>query len=301
MKRKVVKHGTATLTISLPSKWVKRFGIKPGDELDVEENNQLLTISTDKNKSLRKTTIDLNELGLFNKNFLSNVYQVGYDEVTINFDTRNTYQEILKRLSDCIGFEIIDQGERYCVIKSIAQISHTEFDKVLSRTMLIMLAMSRDCLDAVKKQEYSRLSEIRTMESTNNKLTDYCRRILNKIGHPDPKMTTIMYSLVHDIEKLVDEYKHVCDDLVEHKKPLDKDVLELFEGAHKYLELFCQMFNKFDNKKTQKMFSDGRELLDKARKLIGEKKGIDANTAHHISNIITKTYELTIPYFQMKL
>ena len=35
MKRKVVKHGTSTLTVSLPSLWAKEYGLKPGDELRI--------------------------------------------------------------------------------------------------------------------------------------------------------------------------------------------------------------------------------------------------------------------------
>ncbi|MCK5630481.1 MAG: AbrB/MazE/SpoVT family DNA-binding domain-containing protein, partial [Nanoarchaeota archaeon] len=35
MKRKVNKVGQNTLTVSLPSKWVKKLNIKPGDELEL--------------------------------------------------------------------------------------------------------------------------------------------------------------------------------------------------------------------------------------------------------------------------
>ncbi len=44
MKRKVSLHGPSTLTVSLPSKWVKKYCIKKGDELDIEEKNSTLII-----------------------------------------------------------------------------------------------------------------------------------------------------------------------------------------------------------------------------------------------------------------
>jgi hypothetical protein len=41
IKRKVILHGPSTLTVSLPSKWVKNHNIKKGDELNIEETEKL--------------------------------------------------------------------------------------------------------------------------------------------------------------------------------------------------------------------------------------------------------------------
>ena len=35
MKRKTVLHGQSTLTVSLPSEWVKKFNVGKGDELNL--------------------------------------------------------------------------------------------------------------------------------------------------------------------------------------------------------------------------------------------------------------------------
>ena len=43
MKRKVNRVGQNTLTVSLPSKWVKENDVKQGDELEIiEEHNKIL-------------------------------------------------------------------------------------------------------------------------------------------------------------------------------------------------------------------------------------------------------------------
>ena len=44
MKRKINRVGQNTLTVSLPTKWVKKIGIKQGDELDIFEEGRNLTI-----------------------------------------------------------------------------------------------------------------------------------------------------------------------------------------------------------------------------------------------------------------
>jgi len=44
MKRKIIKLGTATLVVSLPSKWTKKFNLKSGNDLELEEANSNLII-----------------------------------------------------------------------------------------------------------------------------------------------------------------------------------------------------------------------------------------------------------------
>jgi len=44
MKRRVIKQGNNTLTITLPRKWASSANIKAGDELDIIEEGDNLKI-----------------------------------------------------------------------------------------------------------------------------------------------------------------------------------------------------------------------------------------------------------------
>ena len=46
MKRRIVKQGHNTHTITLPSQWVKLNNLKSGQELDVVEQENRLIITT---------------------------------------------------------------------------------------------------------------------------------------------------------------------------------------------------------------------------------------------------------------
>ena len=46
MKRSVILMGGKTYIVSLPAPWIKRYGIKKGTELDVEESGSSIIIST---------------------------------------------------------------------------------------------------------------------------------------------------------------------------------------------------------------------------------------------------------------
>ena len=44
MKRKIIKQGHNTLTMTLPSDWVRKLNLEAGEEVDVCENNGSLVI-----------------------------------------------------------------------------------------------------------------------------------------------------------------------------------------------------------------------------------------------------------------
>ena len=165
----------------------------------------------------------------------------------------------------------------------------------------MLISMANDSLDAIEKQEFSRLKEIREMEATNKKLTDFCRRILTKTGYKDNKKTTIMYSLVHDIEKIADDYKHICDYFYENKKTVGSDVLKIYKAVNDYLGIFYELFYKFDMKKNERMFDEGKAIIKEAYELFRKKSAEEQILLHHLINLTTKIYELTLPFLQLNI
>ena len=45
MKRKIIKQGHNTLTITLPNKWAKELNLLAGDEVDVLESNGSIIVN----------------------------------------------------------------------------------------------------------------------------------------------------------------------------------------------------------------------------------------------------------------
>ena len=58
MKRKIIKQGHNTLTITLPSDWVKRFNLQGGNEIDLIEKDNGLFLTTEKINSIKKAEFD---------------------------------------------------------------------------------------------------------------------------------------------------------------------------------------------------------------------------------------------------
>src|SRR3990167_8185350 len=99
MKRKVVKQGAATLMVSLPSKWAKKYNLKKGDEINIEELDNNLVLSKESVSGKRRTSINLtNHTESAIRTAITNTYRAGYDLVTVQFGTEHQYRALLNTM-----------------------------------------------------------------------------------------------------------------------------------------------------------------------------------------------------------
>jgi len=300
MKRKVSKIGPATLMVSLPSKWVKKYNVKKGDEMDVEEQNSKLILDIKKQKEISKVEISSKELGMFDRNFISYLYQKGYEEIRVEFDDVKVFQIIQDKISKLMGFEIVNQTEHSCTIKSISSLLDTEFDIMLRRTFLVLLEMANNCYEALEKKQYSRLKEISAMEKTIDRFTDFLKRILNKKGYKESDKLTFIYVIVRDLEKIGDIYRDICNYFGDGKNiNISEETLKLLNETNRFVELFYKLFYKIDKELVVVLHNEKKRLLEKANNLFEKQPKKELILIHHIMNLITMVFDLYGPYFTM--
>ncbi|MFC1698140.1 AbrB/MazE/SpoVT family DNA-binding domain-containing protein [Nanoarchaeota archaeon] len=301
MKRKIVQHGASSLTVTLPSTWVKKFGINKGDEVDVEEEGTKITVGTVSEIKSPKKMVDTSKFGIFTKNNLTHLYQLGYDDIEIRFSEDNTPKEMQERVQECIGFEIIDQKSNKIEIKSIAHTLESEFDIMLRKSFLITKDMSEEVLNAITKKDYSKLFELRNLEFLNNKFTMACVRILHKRGYQNPDRIMQIYDIIKGLERIADEYKYICDLLKEHNQEISKDVLDYFQKINDFYSSFYKIFYKFDSELKKYIYLNRNELRKKGRELLMKSKGKESILLSYLMRVIEKTYDAAGEYFALIL
>ena len=285
------------MTISLPASWIKKFKLNVGDELNIEEIGNRIEITTEKAMGEEKAELDSSKIGPLTKNDLSHLYILGYDEITIKFDDPKILEQIKERIPDCIGYEIIDQSENNVTIKSISSALEGEFDNMLRKVFLILKEMSENVYTALKNKEFSRLKQIRDMETINNKFTSFLLRLLSKKGYKDPNRTLQAYDMVQNLERLADEYKYICDNLINTKKPIDKEVLTLLNEINHYYNLFYELYYKPDPEKRILVYQNRKNIKKKADDFL--KKGKNPLLSHHLVALIEKIYNTVGSYFAL--
>ncbi|PLW79368.1 hypothetical protein C0585_08130 [Candidatus Woesearchaeota archaeon] len=265
MRRKVIKHGPASHVISLPSDWVKKYGIIKGSELDVitEEDNIIIRSSTE--SPSEETKIDITGLDRTSIMYiLRSLYRLGYDLVDVRFDeTKTTYQRknkevnvisvIHKEIDRLIGYEIIDEKERSCKIKDLQTINFKEFDQVLRRIFLLLKSMSEEFLNATKEENNASFETFDAKHDTITKFVSYCLRILNKKGYIEPKKTSYYYHIIALLDRITDIIKYAARNAMELDKKFDKKSIDLLSLIHESITKYYELFYKYENKDIHKI------------------------------------------------
>jgi len=255
-KRKVVLHGPSTLTISLPMSWVKRFGVKKGDELNVEEYGKELRINTE-STIFEKKQIDIGNLERVGRSYITSSYRQGYDEIDFTYED-NSYIETIRDMiaKEITGFEIIRQYSNHCVIKDLTGHNKDEFNIALRRIWLLLLDLSNESLLAMKKNSSTELKNIKMIDYSINKFSNYCLRVLIKKGLYDFKKSPLYYYFVKSLEELADQYKDLCNFHSENLKWIEKNLIELFEKTNSNLNSLYELFYKYDKQKIEELFKE---------------------------------------------
>ena len=250
MKRKVSKIGPATLMVSLPSKWVKRYGINKGDEMEVMEEGNSLIINTDKGVEKNDTYIlDIKSSDDLLRRFLYSPYWHGYNAIRINFEDESVFEKIKSISETLFGFEIVDHGVNHCIIKNIAKGVESEFDAILNRLFLLTINMLKETYSVLDKKEFNKIKSIVPMETTTNKLSVFCRRMLNTRGHKRTSDANSIYFIVGVLESIADDCRILCEHISNKNTALSTKAKDFFKGAISQVELSYKLFSKYDKDK----------------------------------------------------
>jgi len=295
MKRKVIQIAEKTFVVSLPTSWIKQWGVKKGEELDVIENGPSLIISTEKARDIKKGSVDISNASERTIRWvLSSLHKKGYDEIEIKTDNKEHASLIDELLKDLfMGFAVVERSGSKCIVRSVSQDLDSQFDAILRRAFLVTLDMGERIVENCEKKSFE-LSSIVELEKTNNQLTNFCERILNKRGHSERIKTTFMYVIVWNLEKIADDYKYICKYLMKSKK-IEKKSLTSFKKVNKLLRSYYELFYKFDIKKLSQLSEDLKNLRSEIEKEMSK----DAILLSHLQHIVLKTADFSASTFAM--
>ncbi|MFW9830302.1 MAG: hypothetical protein ACFFD8_00780 [Candidatus Thorarchaeota archaeon] len=149
--RKATQWGKSkTLVVSLPRRWIKKYGIEPDSQLHIQEGAEgslrITPLQLSSTLAERVATIRLLEQDERTlTTILETYYVVGYDQLTIESSRRvnEPVRKILNKIVNQLpGFEILESTERRVVIKGVSVLRGQdimEFVKMSSRTTIEMI------------------------------------------------------------------------------------------------------------------------------------------------------------------
>ena len=293
MKRKIVKQGTSTLTISLPSKWVSRFALKSGDEIFIEEKDNSLLLSSTSPHAIDKKTIDLSDLDpLINRSILG-AYHTGHDEIKLITGENQKIEQFKNVIDELIGFEIVEEGKNYCILRDISGSSDKEFDNLYRRIFLIIKNIAEESSVLLKENKLADLDSQISKDKEVNKFTNICLRHLNKRGYKEFTKTQMIFSIVKNLEEVGDEYRALLSRIKNEKIEFNNLLQNLFND----LNLLFSSCYEFSFRQTKsravsiaKKYSEIRCILDEALSKVQDPKQL--KVLFHYNSILEKTLRI---------
>lgn len=261
MLRKVIKNGPATLSISLPAKWVKKYGIDKGSELFVRTLGSKIEISKIGISSERKKLI-LKTEG-FDCHILAHsinaAYITGYDEIKVLFndpylhynkekyynDNTSSRVSVLKFLNDLItsyiGFEVVSQTQKKIVIKELASTNDVELSTVSRRIFFLTKEMGEVFIEGLNNKSKDSYEVCDSYKNNVSKFSRYYWRILNKTGFPELNKNVAMYQIISHVEEICDKYTDLLNSIVNKKikagKQFKKTSKKIVELVNNFIDL----------------------------------------------------------------
>lgn len=256
MERKLVKQGKNAMTITIPSKWVKKNNLENGDVVEIEEKENCIIINNKLNKkNVLECNIDLTDKEKSaSYHIIMGKYIEGYDKLNIKHNNPNLIQQIGKML---IGFIIEEHNENKTIMSDIIKVPEENFEIIFKRTLQLLIQQARGLVKVTEKK--ITYDQLKTQEYLLDDNILYSLRYLNK--HENEKDSYRKFLLCSTIEQCGDQITELGKTIGEDKI-LAESILKTIE---KYVtgiitKDFDMLYNYLKNEKNKipkKTFEEG--------------------------------------------
>jgi len=284
-QRKLIQHGLSSLTMALPSKWIKHYGLKKGDSVFVDQDGSKLHIRTEKTVEIGSVTVDVTQLDRTSALlYIMSLYRFGYNEIEVRYkhpkaihfrrDKKVTYSSVMHYLMGrLIGMEIVEEKENKIIMKLITKETGDDLDIIIRRVFHLLNEAADTLYEGICEKDLNKIRSIEDKHDNINKFVNYTLRLLNKFGFPDAKKTGYYTHIVANLDKIVDILKYNARD-IEDKKHFDKKTLEIWKMVNQGIRAYSDLFFSFSAEKVSKL-SENRDKTKE--KLVRNAKHIPAD------------------------
>ena len=289
------------MMISLPSKWIKKFNLKKGDEVDVSEYKDSIVIKKQGIEGKKQTEIKAEkETESILRTLLVNAYRSGYDKVLIRYKGEKQFEELKKTIKNYVlGYDITKKEKDFCIVESITDPSPDQFDAITNKIFFNI----KELITVTKQrlEKYNLKYDYEEISLRIHKYSSFCRRIVAK-RKKEVKDINLFWTfhtlLVHGQRDLF----HLNKYLDKNRIKVSKETLELLDGIYKIIELIIRSYSKKDTANLEDIHELEKNLVyKKGYLLLSKTKGKENIVIHHLLDSIRNFYLVTSPLMGLLL
>ncbi|AHC51648.1 AbrB family transcriptional regulator [Sulfolobus acidocaldarius SUSAZ] len=220
--RKVQRLGSSSLFITLPKKWINKWGVKPGDKIIIEiseDGGLRLVAEKVKNTYTKKSIkIDVDNYKQSIVNAIPSLYILGYDEMLFttkkNLDPKEI-ENVITLSKNLVGIEVAENNNNLIRLDCLLDTEKLGLETLLRRILNIISKKVDEIIEYLRVQQSTEVQQ--TLEDLRRVYLMLLRRSIgNKYMAERDKVrnfiiainSTIMMRVYRIISKLHDEIKH---------------------------------------------------------------------------------------------
>lgn len=250
MMRKIIKQGNGAYTITLPKKWVEENGLDTIKEIELEEKENSILLST-KNNISRPKKVQL-KLDLYTKenyrSIIASLYRYGYDEIVISYDDKKIISILEKAINSLFGLELFFLEDNKCLIKSIYSSENTDIKMHVIRMVYTIKIMGETAQRDLLENDFKSKEEIYEMRNNILKQRDLILRIIKKQKLFDDKNFPY-YTIALCLWNVARNYYHMYLNL----DGKDMEYIDIFKKVNNY---FNKSFKSLEKTSTETLLEN---------------------------------------------
>lgn len=305
MMRKIMKAGPATLTVSLPMPWVKKYGLKKGEELEVIEQGSSLKVKTVRAMEEDCASLDASSTSPISTRLIAALYKAGYKKIKVYYTPNkkvfrrgkemNELDMIKNTFDHLDGMQLWELGreknKNYALIVESAKLNSEQFKSVLSKLLINVVNQAENVsLEITEKESF--LEESYINERLINQTADFCTKVLCSFGYEDHKKTIYFKEYISQLEKIGDSFFDISLEHHKNKRQIDKDTIKVMASIKEFLKTSEWLYRKFSLENTIILAKEIKETKKDYQNKIAANK-IHGLISYHAYTLLTELIDLT--------
>ena len=251
MRRKLIRQGSSTLTVSIPKGWASSNRLSAGDEVEVSVGGKEIRLSIAPGSGKRPVALDVSSLpAVLVRATLNAHYIRGEEELRVKC-AKSQHATIHSAVDNLIGMAIVEQQPALCVVRDVTSPGDVEVSALIRRIYRMALDLAEEChadieLMSSGKEALTTAEQAAERDVGINRFVHFTLRQLSRQAVLDAREASACFHLVLLIELVADEYTNLWKDILAPGIEIGKPALALYRQALSMTRTCYDLLYKYD-------------------------------------------------------
>ena len=227
---------------SLPKPWLDKQGLGKGDTVSLTVTEKGILVESSHVSKDRELSFDMKtEAQNAVKTLVTNAYRAGFDTITVQYETKTTYQHISDTVTDVLlGFDITEKTSDACTIEALTEPSNKTYDELIQKIFHNIGVLFDKANQAFQTEES--VDDIDDIERRIYQYKNVCKRIINKHRALEDtagfhtvlltKLTHAQRELYHGVQAKKEPSQHI-QSLIEDTETMFRTIQDAWQQKSK--------------------------------------------------------------------